>query len=125
MWTFRFSASASVSAVFATLLLLSSTAGTLVHEHTSLTEQNSVDCVIDHENGMSIASSGLELHRAGERHHHECVGCQLTRQRSLVEGFRGGNVGLLADEYDAPKPTAPLRSAAPKRGPPLRGPPRV
>lgn len=110
--------------VLALLLLLSSTAGLVAHDHATAIDRDAVACTIDHER-VHDASAGAEIAAAGEHHAHDCVGCHFAGKRSLHAAgsgvFRGlgSDIGCLGKPVGFPRPTLSWTGRT------LRGPPRV
>ena len=118
MWTSR-----SKAPALALFLLLSSTAGSLLHAHSTLVTATDAECSIDHEASNPGGGPSPEVHSGGEEHRHHGPGCQLTRHRFLFGSFADGDVQLLTAARDTPKPVTTPRHATPKTSQPRRGPP--
>lgn len=107
-------------------LLLSSTAGLAVHDHTGAAQHAGYDCAADHSGGGAAAASGApHLERAGKNHRHDCLGCKLSSHRSLTAAARHA-IGSLGP--DAPASAAVAEAPAARlvlTSRSLRGPPRA
>lgn len=110
--------------LLATIVLLSTTAGLVGHDHGFAVERQGYDCTSDHHDGhASPTSADAELQKSGRRHHHDCVGCHLSGNRSVVATSRGVEIGQLPAQivlhvgHEAPTVTK-LPTGRTLRGPP-------
>lgn len=120
-----------LAATLALLLLLSTTAGTVAHEHgAEAAHAAELDCTVDHARGDAYAGDAYAggaaaLLAGGERHRHRCVGCYLGGHRTL-EADPGAAAPLLVPSAGEvrPRPPAP-RVFVSHADRTLRGPPRA
>lgn len=112
--------------LLAALLLTTSTAGLVNHDHGLAPERGEYGCARDHqaEHDTATFSPTAGLRSSGGWHHHHCLQCQLNGHRSLLDPARGTDLGLgLGQEASVHPAAAPtlrlLPSSRSLRGPPL------
>lgn len=119
MWVKRLAAP-----VLSLLLLLSSTAGLVAHDHATSIDLGAVDCAIDHDRAHGATpASGPVVAAAGEHHAHDCVGCHFAGSRVLAAVASSAAGSLGSDAARFAKPESLPRIALAWTGRTLRGPP--
>ncbi len=117
----------TVGPILVLLLLVTSTAELVGHDHHGTARLNEHTCVVDHGHpamGEQVPSPPApELTASGHGHQHHCLGCRLQSQRHLSRISAATATGLLPQEQASRCPgnlhcvRAPLTSRS------LRGPP--
>jgi hypothetical protein len=111
--------------LLAMIFLLSTTAGLVEHDHGLTVVRKGYDCTSDHREHTLPPNAEAGLQKSGHRHHHDCLGCQLSGNRTLVPVARGCEVGPLPAPIAIPaSQEAPTVSKLPTNLS-LRGPPRA
>lgn len=106
------------------ILLLSSTAGWIGHEHDAGGAADYACAETHLSEQLGTAPADGAWHTAGPLHEHHCLGCRFNGKRSLAQPWQGIKAALhvclgKVPFADASPRTAVLRSGGTLRGPPL------
>ncbi len=113
-----------IAASLVCILLLSSTAGWIAHDHDAGGGADYA-CAETHLSEQHITKHAAGAwHTAGPLHEHHCLGCRFNGKRSLTQPWQGVKAGVHvclgnAPFADASPRTAVLRNGGNRRGPPL------
>lgn len=107
------------------ILLLSSTAGWIGHDHDTSGAGNFA-CAEDHQTEQQATTeSDGAWHTAGPIHEHHCLGCRSSSKRWLRLPSQGTPSGLLINQWEPSHPASTPRAAVLRNDGSLRGPPAL
>lgn len=122
----RSTTASRLTSLVSMVLLLATTSSATLHDHLGDRDSSTnLACVVDHsDHGTRLDVDRPHFDSAGERHHHDCIGCHFGGKRSFAAATSSESVAPLLERVDRSEHGHALVATGASGHSP-RGPPRT